>query len=259
MTPGTDQRAPDDVLRSAAATRLMTSPQVERIAKAASVDRITSHPPVEWQGEPDGSAYRNKVTGIALGSVLVFGWIGWQILTSSFGGSEAPEALVITPLATLSAVPSATAAPSAPAAVTIDSAKDYDPYGDKAENAAMAPLAIDGDKTTSWKTVVYKGDTLAGKPGVGLLLDLGATKDVAEVTITFAAAGCDATVYVTDTATPDVKTADKLGSRSDSGTSETVTGEKPLSGRYVLVWLTGVPKIPTGSYQGAISEITVLS
>ena len=63
--------------RSAAATRLMTSPQVERIAKAASVDRITSHPPVEWQGEPDGSAYRNKVTGIALGSVLVFGWIGW--------------------------------------------------------------------------------------------------------------------------------------------------------------------------------------
>ena len=68
----------------------------------------------------------------------------------------------------------------------------------------------------------------------------------------FAAAGCDATVYVTDTATPDVKTADKLGSRSDSGTSETVTGEKPLSGRYVLVWLTGVPKIPTGSYQGAL-------
>ena len=161
MTPGTDQRAPDDVLRSAAATRLMTSPQVERIAKAASVDRITSHPPVEWQGEPDGSAYRNKVTGIALGSVLVFGWIGWQILTSSFGGTQAPEALVITPLATLSAAPSPSATAS-PEPVTPTSAIDYDPFGDKTENGAQAPLAIDGDKDTAWKTVVYRGDGLAG-------------------------------------------------------------------------------------------------
>jgi hypothetical protein len=39
----------------------------------------------------------------------------------------------------------------------------------------------------------------------------------------------------------------------------TVTGDKPLSGRYVVIWLTKVPQIPTGSYQGSIAEVTVLS
>jgi hypothetical protein len=143
--------------------------------------------------------------------------------------------------------------------VGIDSASAYDPYGDKVENGNLAALAVDADRATAWQTVVYRGNNLAGKPGVGLVLDLGKAVDVTAVKVRFLASGQDATIYVTDSATPDIATATQLGSFTSGDTSVTVTGDKPLSGRYVVIWLTKVPQIPTGSYQGSIAEVTVLS
>lgn len=242
------------VIRATAA-RLRASTAVDRMARVASVDRITSHPPVEWQGEPETASHRNRVTAIALGSVLVFGWIGWQILTSSFGHSDAPESLVVTPLATFSAVPSPSAATPVP--VAVESITDYDPYGDKTENGALAPLAIDADVATAWQTVVYRGNNMAGKPGVGLLLDLGRTVDVTAVDLTFTATGHDATVFIGDSSTPDVKSADQLGAVSNGGMAATIQGDQPRSGRYVLVWLTHVPRTSSGSYQGGVAEVVV--
>lgn len=53
--------------------------------------------------------------------------------------------------------------------------QDLDPYGaDKRENAALVPLAIDSKPATAWTTLRYGRADMSGKPGVGLLLDLGA-------------------------------------------------------------------------------------
>jgi hypothetical protein len=92
-----------------------------------------------------------------------------------------------------------------------------------------------------------------------LVLDLGEAVEVSAVKLRFTASGHDATVYVTDSATPDMATATALGSLTGSDTSETIAADKPLTGRYIVVWLTKVPQIPTGSYQGGVTEVTVLS
>src|SRR4051794_36049495 len=44
----------------------------------------------------------------------------------------------------------------------------YDPEGDGHENDDLAPLAVDGDASTFWKTEHYHS---FGKTGVGLVLD----------------------------------------------------------------------------------------
>ena len=60
-------------------------------------------------------------------------------------------------------------------------ATDLDPQGDPPEeNRELAPLAVDGDPATSWRTVTYEQDLGPGglKTGVGLPLDLGPPRQV---------------------------------------------------------------------------------
>ena len=52
----------------------------------------------------------------------------------------------------------------------------FDPEGDgEPENDSDVPLAFDGDPSTAWSTLEYRGSPDFGnlKDGVGLLLDLG--------------------------------------------------------------------------------------
>ena len=66
-------------------------------------------------------------------------------------------------------------------------ATDFDPQGDDLEeNPDLAPLAVDGDAATAWRTMTYAQQLgPAGlKTGVGLLLDLGASGEVGQVTVT---------------------------------------------------------------------------
>jgi hypothetical protein len=226
-----------------------------RLAEIASVDRLTSHPPVDYATNPEDPPTRNRMTAIALGAVVIFGWVGWQLLTSSFqSSSEVPTAIVVTPMTSLPA-PSPT--PSGPTSIAITSAVPFDPFGDNTENEAESAAAIDGDAQTVWHTVVYKAGNLGGKPGVGLLLDLGSKQKITTVDLTFEAAGLDATIYVSKSATPDVKTDKVLGTITNSNNTETVTADKAIKGQYVLVWITGVPQTASGGYQGGVAEVTV--
>ena len=73
--------------------------------------------------------------------------------------------------------------PISPAADPIAgvTATDFDPQGTPPEeNPELAPLAVDGDKTTAWRTLNYKQNFGPGglKSGVGLILDLGARRSV---------------------------------------------------------------------------------
>lgn len=145
--------------------------------------------------------------------------------------------------------------------------RDFDPKadgGDDAENTAMAKLAIDGQASTSWRTERYgKSASFNGrKPGVGLVLDLGAVKSVSSVKVTLAGAsnvefrtpsGSDASMRSQADWTP------QAASKAASG-EVVLAPAKPVSTRYVLVYLTALPDLGGGQgFQGEIAEIVVMS
>jgi putative peptidoglycan lipid II flippase len=111
----------------------------------------------------------------------------------------------------------------------------YDPEGDGHENDDLAPLALDGDSTTFWKTEHYHS---FGKTGVGLVLDARRTRPIARVVVSTDTAGSSAEIEI---------------GRNPNGPFHLVTRAQPLTGtttfklakrpigRYVVVWITALP------------------
>jgi serine/threonine protein kinase len=215
------------------------------------VSRLTASS-VTWSPPQSSQSNRVRTSVIAGLSVLVFGWIGWQLLTSNFQRSEAPVAILASPLPSI-AVPQATG--EVAKAVTVTS---YDPLGDNEENADQALLAIDSDNETAWTTASYNKSDMSGKAGVGLLVDLGVEKEVYSVEIDFVSAGHTAEIYVVNSTEPDFATELKFGDTNPNESSSEISSTDPVSGRYVLVWLTpDLPEAESGEFQGGISEIKV--
>lgn len=215
------------------------------------VSRLTASS-VTWSPPQSSQSNRVRTSVIAGLSVLVFGWIGWQLLTSNFQRSEAPVAILASPLPSIE-VPQATG--EVAKAVTVTS---YDPLGDNKESADQVLLAIDGDKETAWNTASYNKSDMSGKAGVGLLVDLGVEKEVYSVEIDFISAGHTAEIYVVNSTEPDFATELKFGDTNPNESSSKVSVTEPISGRYVLVWLTpDLPPSKSGEFQGGISEIKV--
>ena len=215
------------------------------------VSRLTASS-VIWS--PPQSTQNNRVrTSLIAGlSVLIFGWIGWQLLTSNFQRSEAPVAVLASPLPSLE-VSQATGKVAEVVTVT-----SYDPLGDDEENADQALLTVDSDAETAWTTASYKKADMSGKAGVGLLIDLGVEQEVYSVEIDFISAGHTAEIYVVNSAEPDFATELKFGDTNPNESSSEISSTDPVSGRYVLVWLTpDLPESESGEFQGGISEIKV--
>jgi hypothetical protein len=90
------------------------------------------------------------------------------------------------------------------------------------------------------------------------LLDLGVAKDVYSVELDLISVGHSAEIYVTNSSEPDFATTLKFGDVDPTESSSEVSATKPVSGRYVLVWLTPeLPRSDSGDFQGGISEIKV--
>jgi serine/threonine protein kinase len=215
------------------------------------VSRLTASS-VTWSPPQTTQSNRVRTSLIAALSVLVFGWIGWQLLTSNFQRSEAPVAILASPLPSIE-VSSATGKVAEVITVT-----SYDPLGDDEENADDALFAVDSDDETAWTTSSYRKADMSGKAGVGLLLDLGVEQEVYSVEIDFISTGHTAEIYVVNSTEPDFATELKFGDTNPNESSSKVTVTEPTSGRYVLVWLTpDLPESESGDFQGGISEIKV--
>ena len=220
---------------------------------ASTLARIAAHP-VQWHGTIESKPHRIRAIAIALICVTGMGWVGWQLLTHNFNKSDVPVAILASPLPATSLFPSPS--PSQEAA-EVAAISDYDPFGDQTENPDQAALAIDGDALTAWNTVNYTRKDMAGKPGVGLLLDLGAPLPVSSVNLRFTTPGISAAIYISDSEKPDVTTAELLGEVTDAQDSAVIKAPRAISGRYVLVWLTDVPQATGGKFTGGIAEIKV--
>ena len=111
----------------------------------------------------------------------------------------------------------------------------FDPEGDGQERNDEAPLAVDGRPSTFWRTEHYSSFF---KSGVGLVLDIGRRARVERVLVDSPTAGSTAEIQLGD---------------SPQGPFRAVTPARPLTartsfavprrtGRYVVVWITGMPQ-----------------
>jgi putative peptidoglycan lipid II flippase len=126
-----------------------------------------------------------------------------------------------------------------------------DPFGDGEELSSNAGLANDGDVQTAWRSENYFDGEL-GKPGVGLLLDLGDRNEVLGLRLWTPHPGFRFRVAIGDD--PDAL-VDEVG---DEVTSTSLS-RVPLrgTGRYVLLWITSVVPVDDGN-RAEVGEVRVL-
>ena len=102
------------------------------------------------------------------------------------------------------------------------------------------------------------------KRGVGLVVDLGTAQPVSEVRLTLSGKGTDVELRVpandpAGTVKPPL-TSDRdwrsVAKQSQAGATATLTPGEPVATRYVLVYLTSLPKEGQG-YRGGIYEVEV--
>ncbi len=157
---------------------------------------------------------------------------------------------------TQSSSPSASTGASPITGVT---ARDFDPQGtDGGENPAEARFAVDGNPSTAWQTSRYDQQFGPGglKTGVGLVLDLHASHDISEVDLTTVGSPTSVSVFVTSSVPTQVKGLPRAGKADLTGGKGVVTLDQPMSGRYVVIWLTRLPPAPRG-FQGGIAGAVV--
>jgi serine/threonine-protein kinase len=109
------------------------------------------------------------------------------------------------------------------------------PPGDGEEHDDEAALATDGDPATFWRTESYRAPLEAiGKPGVGVVLDAGSSRDPARVQVRTDTPGFTAQIVAGDSATgPFVSVADPK--TTGTMTAWEIEGD---SARYYVVWIT---------------------
>ena len=157
-------------------------------------------------------------------------------------------------------------ASAAAAPIRIESARDFDPQGDpSSENSDEVANAYDGDTKTRWRTVSYLGNPKLGglKRGVGLVFDLGKAEQVGGVRVLLSGNRTDLDIRVprgdrADASPP--MSSDKrwrvVAEETRAGRTADLSFAKPVSTRYLLVYLTSLPKEGNG-YRGGIYEVEI--
>jgi len=114
------------------------------------------------------------------------------------------------------------------------------PPGDGSENDDEAPLAVDGDGTTSWTTEEYHREQFGRlKSGVGLILDLERVTSVGSVAIDSPVEGWGVEIYAAeDPAGAKAGWGAPIGSREDADDGTTTITFEPQEAGAVLVWFT---------------------
>ena len=235
------------------------------LGEALSAAQVTSRLPLPDPGRRDDAAVaadepgrRPRFTTVAWTVVVLVmlagaALVGWQLVTTPFGPGSDADARQTGSGGDASAGPARE--------LEVRSATGFDPEGSAdsggAENDDRAGLAVDGDPSTGWTTKTYNDPFgPAGlKDGVGLLLDLGAPKEITEVEVRTPSGTTDLELRVAaeaGTALEDfepVSTARNVDRRA-------LLRPDGVRGRYLLVWLTALPPYE-GRFRGEISEVVV--
>ena len=128
-------------------------------------------------------------------------------------------------------------------------------------------MAIDGKKNTAWTTLRYLNNPKLGllKPGVGLVVDLGKPVQVGSVKLWLQGKPTAVELRMPAKTSKDqaplrtIKEWRVTAKNPKAGQNLSLSPDKPVTTRYVLVYLTSLPSTGGSNYRGAIAEIEVYS
>jgi len=209
----------------------------------------------------DESAYRQPrpprhfpptraVLAVVIAAALVAaGVVGWS-LTHRPGHSGSPQASGQTSSSSSSSAPDTAASNVLRPA----GANSFDPLGSsKDENGNEAQYAIDNDPSTFWHSDFYDGSPTFGnlKAGTGLILDMGGQVRLSQVVVQFGTICCaHVDIEIGNDNTPAAAT---LNTFTQVQSSDSVVGSTTFdvtshaTGRYVLIWITYLPRLAGSS------------
>jgi Protein kinase domain len=225
LDPDPERRFPDARAFAGALARSVETETVDASDEGRATSLFT------WIGVP------LVVAGIAIASIALGLWMGKLEVGGPLGIRAAPDE------------PAAVEIP--PVLIRPASVGVIDPFGDGYELSSNAGLADDGDLQTAWRSENYYDGEL-GKPGLGLLLDLGARHEVLGVRLWTPHPGFRFRLAVGDD-------PDALIDEAGSEVTSTSLSRVPLrgAGRYVLVWITSVVPVDDG-IRAEVAEVRVV-
>jgi len=142
------------------------------------------------------------------------------------------------------------------AAAEITGIQALDPQGDGNENGSSAPLAIDDDKSTTWRSDRYQSSSFGGlKKGLGLYLTLG-EGSVHSVVIEMPGS-TGGTVELRTAPGPGLDSSVVVSTATGQDGKIVITPTQPLAVPQLLLWFTDLPRQSSGEFRLVVSEITV--
>lgn len=226
----------------------LRSDGVDTVAPQRPVPQI-QHRPTPPPSNGGGMLGKVAMTTIVLLVMAAVGVGAWTI-GRSIGNAD-------TPTTDVTATPTQ-AAPVETREVKPESVTGFDPMGaDGEERPELALLAVDGKPSTDWHSESYASADFGNlKSGVGLLLDLGQSVPVKQVTIDFGGESSGGTVELRVGGSADLNSLKAIHKFSGATGKKTYNAEAPEKGRYLLVWFT---KLPTyqGKFRGTVHDVKV--
>ncbi len=201
-----------------------------------------------WDDDPPGRNWMRL--GLWLGGALLL--LVAIVIAFNLGRGSGPDESPASPPADEGG------APAEP--VQISGVTDFDPLADPpSENPESAPLAIDGNPTTAWRTSTYYDPLPLLKDGVGLLVDLGEPTEISEVTLTFIGSPTSFEILAAEdgaNAPTSEQELRRVAQQERAGTKANVPLQETVTTQYVVVWLTDLPRA-SGGFRGQVAEIVV--
>ncbi|MFE0459919.1 serine/threonine protein kinase [Kitasatospora sp. NPDC058965] len=191
---------------------------------------------------------------VSLALLGAIGYGSWE-LAGRLGTSGEPTALG----ASGAGLPPSSTAPVRPTPLVIADVTSFNPFGDHPMHTELLANTHDNDPNTSWQTDGYFDDLPTIGHGTGLLVDLGSARPVSSVTVQFAGT-TSAELRVPNAAGGGTPTKlDDFGQPVARGTGTEVQFQpgSAVTSRYLLIWLTSLPKDGSGRYRGQVAEIKV--
>lgn len=233
------------------------SPAIDRVLQggqsgvytAEQLEKALSSAPTPKKPSPAPKSFSRRLLLAAGGMVvLAVGLVGFGALFGSPSEPILPTPTTQPPTTTTSSTPQ----PIDPAAPVITAVNAFDPFGEGGENDALVGNLVDGNVSTTWQTESYRDPLSTLKPGVGVV-----------VTVT-GAPGQMQLLGFSEGTNFEIRWADAL--QNDPGAYERVAaGTSPAGttsvelprrvGGFWMLWLTGLPLQPDGTYFAELSEL----
>jgi hypothetical protein len=267
----------------------LISPQVEpppAAALAAEFARLATVDEVDYDGAGYAPGYEDdhRVGPMGfrdsrggrrfVGPKLIAGIIVLVVIASA-GVYYGVRALSTSPMATPSTpivVATTEAAPNPPLVLRPDQVRIVDPPPGNRKELSDAEKMVDGNDSTGWTTDRYYGRPDFGgiKPGMGVLINLGAPTKVKAVQVTMASGGASISLRAGTSDPGNTSDGDKqiattftpLGPSQDDfpGTNVVLPiPEAQQTVQYLLIWVSKLPPGGKDYYQVTINEIRVFT